>query len=219
MVVTVGNQKGGVGKTTIDTNMAVLSAMKKKQTLLIDADIQGSAMDFRSLRQDQLAPIHAVQIVKPTIHTDVSTFSNFENIFIDAGGRDSDTFRSAIMACDFLIIPVTPSPYDIWSSEETFKVLRQARIYKSIKAAIVLNQVIANTNISRDVQKALTDIAKEYDLATCKTLLYSRVAYKESVSEGKGISEYAPKSKADNELQKLYQEVMHDNSQETRQKD
>ena len=218
MIITVGNQKGGVGKTTIATNMAVISAMNNKQTLLIDADIQGSTMDFRSLRKDELISVHAVQIVKPTIHTDINTFDNFNNIFIDAGGRDSDTFRSAIMACDFLLIPVTPSPYDIWSSEETFKILRQARIYKKIKAAIVLNQVIKNTNISREVQQSLSDIAEEYELTTCKTTLYSRVAYKESVSEGKGVCEYAPKSKAEAELKSLYEEVINGNSKKTEQK-
>lgn len=215
MILTIGNQKGGVGKTTIATNLAVLSALHKKETLLIDADAQGSSMDFRSLRKDDLAPIHAVQIIKPTIHTDIHTFSNFNNIFIDAGGRDSDTFRSAIMACDFLLIPVTPSPYDIWSSEETFKLLRQARIYKKINASIVLNQVIKNTNISKDVQDALSDIAKEYDLTISKTTLYSRVAYKESVSEGKSVSEADPQSKADIELQQLYQEVINGNTQKT----
>jgi len=213
MIITIGNQKGGVGKTTIATNLAVLSALNKKETLLIDADAQGSSMDFRSLRKDDLAPIHAVQIIKPTIHTDIHTFNNFNNIFIDAGGRDSDTFRSAIMACDFLLIPVTPSPYDIWSSEETFKLLRQARIYKKINASIVLNQVIKNTNISKDVEDALSAIAKEYDLTISKTTLYSRVAYKESVSEGKSVCEAAPQSKADLELQQLYQEVINGNTE------
>ncbi|RLD37344.1 MAG: hypothetical protein DRI74_07005 [Bacteroidetes bacterium] len=215
MVITIGNQKGGVGKTTIATNMAVISAIDKKETLLIDADAQGSSMDFRSLRKNGLAPVHAVQIIKPTIHNDINTFNNFHNIFIDAGGRDSDTFRSAIMACDFLLIPVTPSPYDIWSSEETFKLLRQARIYKKINASVVLNQVIRNTNISKDVQQALSDIAKEYELTISKTMLYSRVAYKESVSDGKGVCEAAPQSKADIELQQLYQEVINGNTEKT----
>ena len=208
MIVTVGNQKGGVGKTTIATNLAVISAMEDSNTLLIDADKQGSSMDFRSLRADSLKPVHAVQIVKPTIHTDISTFTNFDHIFIDAGGRDSDTFRSAIMACDYFLIPVTPSPYDIWSSEETFKILRQARIYKEIKAAIILNQLIKNTNISKDVQQSLNDIAKEYEVKVCDAMLYSRVAYKESVSEGKGVCEHSPGSKADQELRHLYKEVI-----------
>ena len=211
MIITVGNQKGGVGKTTIATNIAVLSAIKKKKTLLIDADSQSSTMDFRSLRTDDLVSVHAVQIIKSTIHTDIKSFNNFENIFVDAGGRDSDTFRSAIMACDFFLIPVTPSAYDIWSSEDAFKLLKEARVYKKIKASIVLNQVIKNTNISRDVRKALRNIAKEYDLGICKTVLYSRVAYKESVSLGKGVCEYAPSSKANNELCKLYKEILNGN--------
>lgn len=215
MVVTIGNQKGGTGKTTIATNMAVLSAIKNKKTLLIDADSQSSSMDFRGLRKNDSNSVQAVQITKPTIHTDIRTFDNFDNIFIDAGGRDSETFRSAIMACDFLLVPVTPSAYDVWSSEETFKVLRQARIYRKIKAAIVLNQVVKNTNISQDVQRVLRDIAKEYNLKICKTILYSRVAYRESVSLGKGVCEYTQKSKAGIEIQKLYKEVVDENSAKT----
>jgi len=216
MKVTVGNQKGGVGKTTIATNMTVLSAIKKKKTLLIDADAQGSSMDFRRMRKENPIPIHAVQIIQPTIHTDIESFKSFDHIFIDAGGRDSDTFRSAVMACDLLIIPVNPSPYDIWSSEETFKLLRQARIYKKIPAIIVLNQVIKNTKISRDVQQALEEVAKEYDITLASTMIYSRVAYKESVSEGKGVCEFAPKTKADIEFNELYQEVINGNPTQTK---
>lgn len=215
MVITIGNQKGGVGKTTIATNMAVLSSMKNKQTLLVDADSQGSSMDFRSLRKDNFNSVHAVQITKPTIHTDISTFGNFDNIFIDAGGRDSETFRSAIMACDCLLVPATPSPYDVWSSEETFKILRQARIYKKIKACIILNQVVKNTNVSQEVQKVIKKMAKEYNLEICKGILYSRVVYRESVSEGKGVCEYAPNSKASIEIQNLYKEVVDENPTKT----
>ncbi len=216
MIITIGNQKGGTGKTTISTNMAVLSSIKNKKTLLIDADIQSSSMDFRSLRKDNLNTLHAVQITKSTIHIDIKNFNNFNNIFIDAGGRDSETFRSAMLACDFLLVPVTPSPYDVWSSEETFKILKEARIYKKIKASIVLTQVVKNTNISQDVLKVIMDIAKEYNIKLCKTIIYSRVAYRESVSLGKGVYEYSPNSKASLEIQKLYKEVfLNGNTKET----
>ncbi|MFH1823832.1 MAG: AAA family ATPase [Candidatus Firestonebacteria bacterium] len=216
MIITIGNQKGGTGKTTISTNMAVLSSIKNKKTLLIDADIQRSSMDFRSLRKDNLNTLHAVQITKPTIHIDIKNFNNFNNIFIDAGGRDSETFRSAMLACDFLLVPVTPSPYDVWSSEETFKILKEARVYKKIQASIVLTQVVKNTNISQDVLKVIMDIAKEYNIKLCKTIIYSRVAYRESVSLGKGVYEYSQNSKASLEIQKLYKEVfLNGNTKET----
>mgnify|MGYP001562544640 CR=1 FL=1 len=208
MIITIGNQKGGTGKTTIATNLAVLSSLKNRQTLLIDADTQSSSMDFRTLRKDNLNSLHAVQVTKPTIHVDIKNFNNFQNIFIDAGGRDSETFRSAIMACNFLLVPVTPSPYDVWSSEETFKILKEARVYKKIPSAIVLTQVVKNTKISEDVRKVINDLAKEYNIKLCKTVIYSRVVYRESVSVGKGVYEYAPKSKASLEIQKLYKEVI-----------
>ena len=81
MIITVGNTKGGVGKSTIAVNLAVASAvLGGKKTLLIDGDIQGSATDFRSLRSQDLPQIQLVSITTPTIHTDIQSFSNFSKI-------------------------------------------------------------------------------------------------------------------------------------------
>ena len=114
MILTIGNQKGGVGKTTIATNLACLFA-RKRHVLLIDADSQQSAADFHAVRleNEDLPQFTCVSITKPTIHKDVKNFSNFDVILIDVGGRDSAVFRSSILAADQLIIPITPSQYDV----------------------------------------------------------------------------------------------------------
>lgn len=218
MIITVGNQKGGVGKTTLATNLAVLSVLSGSKTLLIDADTQGSSMDFRSFRGEALAPIQAVSITKPILHQEIHTFTNFDNIFIDAGGRDSETFRSGIVACDLFLVPITPSPYDVWASEETFKKLREARIYKPIDVLVVINQVIANTTLSKEVSALLEDMAKEYELRIAKTVLVTRQDFKRSAAEGKGVSEFAPNSKADQEIRNLYEEVLQCQSKERNKK-
>ena len=207
MIICVGNVKGGCGKTTIATNMAVLSAIAKNSTLLIDSDSQGSSSDWRSYRADELAQVKCVKINTPTIHKDIKSFESFSTIIIDAGGRDNDTFRSAIMASDLLLIPLTPSPYDVWSSEDTLKMLNQARVYKEIKAKIVLNMVISNTNLSKEIEPLLADLSKEYQIEVCKTVLGSRQDFKKSAAEGKGVAEFAPRTKADDEIKALYKEI------------
>lgn len=219
MIITVGNVKGGCGKTTLATNLAVLSAINKKKTLLIDCDVQGSTMDWRNCRSDELAHIQSVAINKPTVHKDVKNFEGFENIFIDAGGRGNDTFRSSIMACDLFLIPLTPSSYDIWASEDTLKMLNQARVYKDIKSMMIINQVILNTNLSKEVKPLLEDFSKEYGVNIAETTLGARQDFKKCVGEGKGVSEFSPHSKADTEIQNLFEEIFkYGNSKKTKEK-
>jgi chromosome partitioning protein len=206
-IITIGNQKGGVGKSTLACNLAVLAATEGQRVLIIDSDIQASSMAFRALREAD--DIRAVAITQPTIHKDISEFANFDLVFIDAGGRDNTCFRSAVMAAGggALLIPVLPSVYDIWATEDTLKILQEARVYRDIKAYIVLNQVIANTSIARDAREALTDLTKQNDVALLETCLYSRVAWKTSISKGQGVIETEPQGKAAQELRTLYNEL------------
>lgn len=204
-IITIGNEKGGVGKSTIACNLAVESVRNNLNILLIDADTQQSCMDFRAIRaeNDSLPQFQAVSIVKNTIHKDVKSFKNFDIIIIDSGGRDTAVFRSAILACDFLIIPVLPSQYDIWATQGTIEVLEEARSFKDIKAQIVLNQVIPNTIVSREAKEAL----ENFKLPVFDVKLHSRVAYKQSISKGTGVSEYEPEGKAAEEIKAFFEEV------------
>jgi len=206
-VISIVNQKGGVGKSTIACNLAVISAFDGKRTLLIDADPQGSSLAFRTLRKQD--DIKAVSITQPTIHRDIGDFEYFDLIIIDAGGRDNTLFRSAIVAASrgILMIPVLPSQYDIWATEDTIKILKEARVYADIQAYVLLNQVLQNTTISKEAKEALEQITSEENVHLLDTTLYSRVDYKKSIGNGQGVVEYQPKGKAAEEMNNLYMEL------------
>lgn len=206
-VISVVNQKGGVGKSTIACNLAVNAINEGKRVLLIDADMQGSSLAFRATREKD--DLKAVSITQPTIHKDIGDFENFDLVIIDAGGRDNAVFRSAVMAASngILLIPILPSQYDIWAAEDTFKVLKEARVYANIDAYALFNQTIQNTTISKDAKETLEDLTRENNIRILNTVLYSRVDYKKSISQGQGVIEYQPKSKAAEEINSLYNEI------------
>lgn len=206
-VISIVNQKGGVGKSTIACNIAVNAVLDGKRTLLIDADPQGSSLSFRAIREAD--DLKAVSITQPTIHKDIGDFENFDLVIIDAGGRDNTLFRSAVTAASkgILLIPVLPSQYDIWATEDTFKILKEARVYVDIPAYAVFNQTIQNTTVSKDAKETLLELTAESDIKILETILFSRVDYKKSISQGLGVVEYQPKGKAAEEIHNLYNEI------------
>ena len=203
MIITIGNTKGGVGKSTVACNLAVSAALDGKRVLLIDADVQGSSMAFRASREKD--DIRAMAINTPTLHKDLTNFPDIDLIIIDAGGRDSTVFRSAVMASEILIIPCIPSQVDFWAAGDVVEVLKEARVYKDIDAYFLLSQVMPNTNLSKEAKEAIKDFGE--DVALLDTVINARVAYKNSFGAGKSVMEWTD-PKATEEIKKLYNEII-----------
>ncbi len=175
MIITVGNTKGGVGKTTIAVNLAVEAAKDGKNVLLIDTDPQGSSTAFRSEREKD--DIKAVALVSDKLHKDIKGFvTAFDFIIIDAGGRDTAVFRSAVAACSLFILPVLPSQFDVWAAEDAVKVFKEIQPFNDMVGRMVLNMVRPNTKVSTEAQEALAEY--EDDLPLLAERLHNRVAYK-----------------------------------------
>jgi chromosome partitioning protein len=205
MVITVGNTKGGVGKSTISANLAAAGLCKGMKVLLIDADPQGSTMSWRTVREAD--NIQAMQICTPTIHKDIERFSGgYDLTVIDAGGRDAKTFRSAVAAADVLLVPLLPSPYDVWGAEDTLEILKEVRVYKDLPAFILFNQVREKTVMNRETREALNQYNE--DILPLKTSLRYHEFYKTSVAKGLGIVEFRPGSGPATDIYNVLQEIL-----------
>lgn len=199
-IIGVTNQKGGVGKTTVAVNLAYTYAAQGARVLLVDADPQGSALAWSSARAvDPLFPV--IGMAKPTLHKDLPAVArNYDITIIDGPPRVSELGRAVIIASDLIVVPVQPSPYDIWAAAETVQLINEARVFKdNLKAAFVINRKIANTAIGRDVTEALS----QFNLPVFDTHLVQRVVYAESAAEGLSVEEKEPDSPAVREIRRL----------------
>src|SRR3954452_14680836 len=154
MVLSVLNQKGGVGKTTLAVHLATAFAQRKERVLLIDADPQGSALDWAASRDGDSPPLFPViGLPKKTLHREIPALAeDYKHILIDGPPRVNEVARSAILASDIVLIPVQPSPYDVWAAKEIVDLLGEVTVFnEKVKSAFVINRKIVNTAIGRDV--------------------------------------------------------------------
>jgi len=205
MIVGVLNQKGGVGKTTLSVNLAASLSRTGARVLLVDADPQGSALDWAAARESE--PLFSVVgFPRPTIHKEIATLGQgYDHIVIDGPPRVTDLARSAIMASDVVLIPVQPSPYDIWAADEVVKLIEEARIYKEmLKSVFVVNRKISNTAIGRDVGDALAT----YPVHVLSASITQRVVFAEAVAQGQAVHEIDPDGPAATEIEAVKTELM-----------
>jgi chromosome partitioning protein len=211
MKIAITNLKGGVGKTTIATNLAAALTQRGKSICIVDTDLtQRSASEWAGSREDSKQPhISVFGITEKQLTGEVERLSKqYDVVLIDGTPHVSEITERAIILADILLIPIAPSIYDFRAFENFFEKLQninQNRIAyggKEVKVYILLNKI----NEKVRVYKAIVDAVKAYDVPILTTQLGNRTAYIETAIEGLGVVE-GKDVKAKDEFNRLTDEL------------
>ena len=204
MIISFLNQKGGVRKSTLSVNVAACLAKRGHRVLLIDADKQGSASTWASLREE--APFQVVNLARANMAKDAMKLAtDFTHTVIDGPPHAEEISRSCIIAADFVAIPIEPSGLSTWASDLTVRQIREAQEFKeTLKCGFVVSRKIGKTVIGRDIRS----MAAEAGLPILQSEIEQRVAFAESMTMGKTIFEWASGSNAATDIEDLTTEIM-----------
>lgn len=211
MIVLIGGEKGGTGKSTLTINMAVCRALEKKEVLIVDADQQGTTNLWSSLRNEKsvMPQIPCIQKQGKQLHKDIISLSDkYETIIIDAGGRDSVELRSAMLVADKFVTPIRASQTDAWTLDNMESLITQAMIInEELKSFIMINQGPTNPAITE--VEDINSLLKQFpSFSIIKTIVRDRISFRHAIKEGLGVKELKlVDKKAVNEITELYKEI------------
>ena len=213
MILTVGNIKGGVGKTTLAVNLAIYAGKTlNRHVALVDTDDQATASLFTEIREQEgqePAAYTCVSIRGAQVRSQGKTLAGrFDTTVIDCGGRNTEAFRAALTICDILIAPMAPRSFDFWSVTWLAELLDEVNAIREqpVTAYAVINLADPSGTDNRDALEALAEFPQ---LKTLDTVLVRRKAWPNSSSHGRAIFESSPRDqKAVAEFQAFVDKVL-----------
>ena len=203
-IISVLNPKGGSGKTTLATNLARSFHERGKSILLVDSDPQGSARDWQAANEEN--PLAIIALDRAQNLKKLDTIAKpYDFVVIDGAAKLEDVLAATIKASDVVIIPVQPSPYDLWAASDliSFVKARQEITDGKPKAAFVITRAISGTTLGADVKTTLA----ENELPVFDTHVTQRQTYPQTASEGLTVFD-GKNSDAIKEIQGITDEIM-----------
>ncbi len=205
-VIAVLNEKGGVGKTTIATNLTRGFQLAGEAVILIDSDPQGSARDwYAAAGEDNVLP-PVVGMDRPPLFKNLkSVTQGFAWAIIDGSPGIEELAVAALKVADRVLIPVQPSPYDIWAAESLVELVkaRQEVTDGKLKAAFLVSRQIVGTKLAGEIRAAL----EGYGLPIFKAFTSQRVVYANSAAQGSTVLDAEPQGAAAEEIRTLVEEI------------
>src|SRR4051794_4630897 len=214
MIVLVGGEKGGTGKTTLAVHLAAMRAASSRDVLLVDTDKQGSASAWCAIRGESAQEPRVVCIQKfgRTLAGDIRALARkYDDLVIDAGGRDSVELRAAMTVCDRLYIPVQASQFDVWTLAAMNELVAQATaLNEALRAFAMLNRASTNPAV-REVDEARATLRDYENLHATEAVIRDRIAFRKSAREGRTVGELVDSDRrAASEIRSFFDEVFND---------
>lgn len=211
MIILIGGEKGGTGKTTIASNLAAMRSLEGRDVLLIDTDPQGSANYWAQSRDDEniIPRVACIQKFGKGLPAEVQDLAHrYQDIIIDAGGRDSIELRSALVVVEKVFIPIQPSQFDIWTLNQMDELVATAKSFNpNIQARVIISRASTNPSVQEasETAKLMADFS---NLELADATIRDRIAYRKAAKDGLAVTELKPKDpKAVSEMNILYKEV------------
>jgi chromosome partitioning protein len=210
-IIAVCNQKGGSGKTTLSMQLAGALARRGSKVLVVDADPQGTATRWAASADDEKpfpASVVGLSAASTKVHREVKKFvEDYGYIIIDCPpAADSPVPQSALLVADLALVPVIPSPLDMWAAVGIREVISNVGdINEDLKSRLVINQLQPNTTLAKESLEVLP----EFGIELCDTYMRQRQVYRQSAVFGQTVHDFGSKAAAAvEEVEALTDEVL-----------
>lgn len=209
MIILIGSQKGGCGKSTTAVNISAELAVNGEDVVLVDADRQSTSANWGMdrLEKEELPKVHVIQKYENIRDTLIDLNNRYGYVIADAAGRDSRELRTGMTAANILIVPFRPSQPDLDTLPKMQEVIVQAKdLNPDLKVYGLIT--MAPTNPIVHESKEAEEYLKDYpEITLLKTLIRDRKIYRDAMSEGLGVVEMS-NPKAKHEIKTLLKEIL-----------